>query len=695
MKNFSHLFISAISCFLFSGTILYGQQMVAVEWLDDYKAEVTAGNNKYMYEYAYFNKELCGISIKSVKTDKKGNVSTSRSELYLSDLDANTIRFKVSGKYITVSMDAKNQQKFIRYFEDGEFESYVSSVDIYADQVDKARAMINIFREKLEDCSRQVKSWGSLKETLEWLTDNISATNRGGTEYEQSFSYDGVKNHLASLKRKHNDSKGNEIAEIYSFNMADLDPSEVNLDVSGTDLSIELNTKDGEKYVNIMENGETQNYDNDFDILVSNLEDARDMVQAVKHAIELSKPEYRSFSDVNEAVYYLKENIKETASGNYTYMQLFDYENKPDGPVSFVSKRTDSKGSTVEDKYQFYLNELEPKAALNISGKEVVLEVNVKNKQKLIKTWSDGELQSYSYQFEIYTGDIESARELANAFNYAVLNSDPGMLEWTDTNKASDWLSSNLGAITISDETIAQKMSVDASNHYKTLFNRTTTDSDGATKETFEFYLADVDKNELELSTSGKELYVEVSTGKEKLVKVTESDEIQNYASSIKLLFEDTRQARNFIGALKYLASNLKHSEKSFTDSRSAFEYISSNLPAVSTGSYQYDQTIEMIDNDPCKIRFSVSQLDSKDVSTGYVYELAMADVNPASVELQISGKELTIGLETKGKEKLIKPYKNGEPQNFDYDIEIFCNDVLIARNIISAVKTMADMCGN
>ena len=89
-----------------------------------------------------------------------------------------------------------------------------------------------------------------------------------------------------------------------------------------------------------------------------------------------------------------------------------------------------------------------------------------------------------------------------------------------------------------------------------------------------------------------------------------------------------------------------------------------------------------------------VTQLDSKDVSTGYIYEFTMSDINPESVKLEISGKEMTVELETKAKQKLIKPYKNGEPQNFDYDFEIFTDDVVVARNIIGAIKTMAGNCG-
>ena len=694
MKRNNHTLIFLSSFFLCFFPMLSGQEIETVGWLDDYKGEVIAGSNTYKYEYTYFNKELCGLDIKSIRIDKKGTESIDRNELYLSDIDEHTIGFKVSGKYITVSMETKNSQKFIRYYEDNEFKSYVSSIDIYTDQVDKARALINVIRENLEDCNQQNKSWGSLKESLGWMADNISSTTKGGTEYKQSFSYDDVKPHLAVLNREYNDSKGNEITEIYSFNLADVDPAKVNLNVSGTDLSIELNTRKDEKYIRIMKNGEIQNYDNDFEILVSSLEDARNIVQAFKYSIPLCKPVYRSYSDVNQALLFLKENIKEMVSGSYSYKQLLDYENKPDGIISFISERTDSKGTVVESKYQVYLNELESKVELSVSGENVLLELKVKDNQKLIKTFKDGELQNYSNEFEIFAGDIESGRELANAFNYAILNRDPGLHEWSDQGKASAWISSNVGTVNESGESFAQEMSFDAVNHYKTVLNLTTKENDSETKESFEFYLADIEKDKLELSTSGRELYVKVTTGKEKLVKVTESDEIQNFGSSVEVKFEDTKVARNFIGALKFLASNMKQPEKSFSDNRAALNYISSNLPTVSTGTYRYDQTIELIDDDPCRIKFSVIQVDSKEASAGYIYEFAIADINPGTVKLEVSGKEMTVQLETKGREKLIKPYKNGEPQNFDDDFEIFCNDVMVARNIVSAIKTMAANCG-
>lgn len=693
MKRVAKAIIPLTGFFLMVIFPASGQENETVGWLNDFKGEISTGNDTYKYNFAYFNKPLCGISVTSVKTDKKGNETSTRDEVYLSDIDQNTIRFKVTGKYITVTMDTRNGQKFIKNYAGDEFKGYVSSIDIYTDQVEKARNLTDILKEQLKSCARKEMSWNSLKEVLDWLSANIGETNNGGTSYLQKFSFDPAKNYLIDFARKYNDSKGNEVNDDYSFNLSDINQGEVNLEVSGKELSIKLNCKEGEKYIGVKTNGEIQNYDNDFEIYVPDLEDARDILQALKYAVSESKPVYKSYADVSQALSFVKDNVKEVSSGNYSFQQVFDYENKPAGLVTFTSKRTDSKGSVTEDKYQFYLNELDPRSNINVSGKEVSIELTVKDKNRFIKTFRNGELQNYSNAIKMLTDNIESARDLVNAFDYAITNGDPGILKWTETTGAENWLTASIGTINESGKTYEQKIAFAGGNNSKMIYGLSTKDNNGTTEESFEIYLSDIDKNNIGLNTSGKKMTVEVSTGKEKLIKATKNDEIQNYVSSIELMFDDTKQARNFINAIKYLASNIKVPEKTFTGKQDAFEYISSNLPSVSTGTYKYDQTAEMVDNDPCKLKISVVQLDSKNVSTGYIYEFSMSDIDPQNVNLAVSGKELVVKLQTRGKEKLIKPYKNGEPQNFSYDLELHTDDVYVARNLVNAFKAIIRQC--
>ncbi len=694
MKRIFKDFIPLVFAFLFIQGTLTAQDKSTVDWLSEYKGEVPTGSYTYKYAYSYFNKELCGITISTIKINKKGDESTSSIEVYLSDIDENAVKFKVTGKYLTVSLETKNSQKFIKSFDDGEFKGYINSSEILCDQVEKARSLVDAIKSHLKECTHQEKSWASLKDCVDWLSSNISKTPKGNTEYNQIFSADASKNYLSELTRIYNDSKGNEITEKYSWNMADINADKISLNVSGKDLSIELKTKDDNKYFKVVKSDVLQNYDNNLEIYVPDLVAARNMVQALKYATEQSKPVYKTYADVNLALNFLKENIKSVTSGNSELQQNFEFENKPDGMVTFGSSETDSKGITTEEKYQVYLNELNPAVDLNISGKEVTVKMNVKDKQKLVKVFKNSEQQNYSNQIEIYTDGIEPARELINALNYAILNRDAGIQKWADDSKAATWASANTGSITESGKTYKQKLTFDPSNNYMATLSLTSTDNNGDTEEKFVFYVSDIDKDNVDLSVSGKKMTVKISTGKEKLIKATKFDQIQNYESSIEVYFDDTKIARNFISALKFLASTVKSADKTLTDNAAAFKFIASSLHTVSTGTYTMDQTIEMVDNDPCKIKLSIVQIDSKNESTGYIYEFNLSDINADAVKLDISGKEMKVNLETKGKQKLIKPYKNSEPQNFAYGVDLYCDDVATARNIINAFKTLAKKCG-
>ncbi len=687
--------IPAIALFGFLTLFIQAQEKEPVEWLSGFNSEVPAGSYTYRYTFDYFNKANCGIMVTAVKTDKKGSETKTQMEFYLPDIDENTIQFKPVSKYITVSMITKGSQKFIKEMEDGNIKGYVSGVEIYVDEVDKARSMVDAFRSHLKECRLQEKSWGSMKESLDWLAKNISKSVKSGTEYEQSFGYDAGKNYLVTLVRKSNDSKGNAVEEDFRFNLADIDPSKMAMNVSGKDLWIKLETKSSDDFIQATKNNEPQNYDDELDIYIPDLETARDILQALKYAVPLANPEYKSWSGVSQALDYLKTNLKDVQAGSYQVSQNFDYGAAAGSPVTYISSHTDSKGTTTEEKYQFYLPDLDPKVSVDVSGKEVKLELVTKEKQKLIKIFKNGEQQNYDDDLTIFSDNIESARELANALNYAILNTEDGLIKWTEAARASDWLTANTLSVTESGKTVEQKLAVDAGNNYKLTLTAIAKESSGDVEEINELYVSDLSKDNIILNISGKKIYVIAGTGKEKLIKVSKSGVQQSYVSSVDIFFEDTRSAQNYINALKFLATEIKPKTLNLTDEKSIMNSLSANLKSISTGSYVFDQALEAVDGNSCKWKVTVKQTDSKGVETEYIYEFNLADINAQSISTKVSGKEMTIAFETKGKQKLIKPYKNNEPQNFDYDFELYADDAQNARLLTEAIKFMVKKCGN
>jgi hypothetical protein len=76
--------------------------------------------------------------------------------------------------------------------------------------------------------------------------------------------------------------------------------------------------------------------------------------------------------------------------------------------------------------------------------------------------------------------------------------------------------------------------------------------------------------------------------------------------------------------------------------------------------------------------------------STQEVFEFNLSDINPASVDFEVSGKFLTVKFETNFKNKIIKAYKAGKIAPYVYQLELAMTDTESARNMIAVLKKCA-----
>jgi len=104
-------------------------------------------------------------------------------------------------------------------------------------------------------------------------------------------------------------------------------------------------------------------------------------------------------------------------------------------------------------------------------------------------------------------------------------------------------------------------------------------------------------------------------------------------------------------------------------------------------------QNIDLINNDPCRISFTISTSDDKGKTTDEIYEFTLTDMNKLTPDLKVSGKIVKVILSCKNKEKLVKVYKNGEQQAWGTGVEIGTNDAETARNIAEAFKSAISLC--
>jgi len=662
-----------------------------IAWLDEYTAEVNAGSYTYVYNYTSVDNNTCKLRIEELKTDKKGKTSSEAYVFYLSDINPSSMSFKASGKVINVSMETNLSQKFITVFEEGEFEGYTDEVNIQMSEVGKARSFIEAFKTNIGTCKTTDRSWTSHEEAFAWLKENIGESVSSGTAYKQTFSK-GEKNYLAQLETETTDSKGNIQTAVYTFDLSDIDPTDVSVNVSGKDLAVELNVRDNKYYIKVEEDEEEFSFERDLEIHSDDIEIARNIVNAFVFLASDIRPERKQWNSYTQALTYVKDNLKEVPVGSAVYAQSLNFGESPADIVDFTSVKTDSKGISAEEVSSFYLNNLNPSVGLNVSSSNAYLDLEIKNRDKYIKRSSDGNILTYSSSLKIYVDDIDKARDLINALEYAINNSSSGIKEFVSVEKAMEWLTQGPGKVTIDGESINQTLKISSGMENKLELQVMTKDETSIINERFEIYPEDLSLEDLEIKVSGKKLYVQLSTDKLKYIKVFKENELQNFASSADVLFEDVQKANNFISAVSLLHEKSKVKGRLMENKSAAWDCFASHLKKLEIGGVEYEQKMEKMDGDDCKLRFTRVESDSKG-TTEYVFEVMSSDISPEESEIKVYANKLYLNLVTKDKQKLIKPYKNGEAGNFLYDFDLYVDDVLAAKKMLGAISTLSNAC--
>ncbi len=668
-----------------------GNSQEQISWLSDHTAEINAGSYTYVYNFTTLEND-CKIKIEEKKISSKGSETKQSSIFYLSDISPSSLNFKSTGKVLAVSMQTKQSQKFISSYEGEEFKSYTNEVTIYTSEVDKARDLIDAFLSHIETCKDNERTWTSKEEVVKWLTENIGDSEKSGTNYKQSFRKD-EKPHLALLKTESTDSKGQQETNLYSVNLSDINPDEIKLEVSGKSLKINLPVKNKMNFVKLITNDSEISYQREFEIHVDDIELARDEMSALKYLVSNTEVNRTEYSDYFSAMSYVKENIMDASVGSNKYEQSLTFENSPSGQINYKSIKTDSKAVSKESIFQFYPSDISPEVKLNVSSSVANIEISSIGNDKFIKQTLDGNLMSYTNNVEIFIDDIDAARDIINALEYSLKNSESGVQKFESVNAVSEWLNSNMEEVIIDGESTQQNIVVSSTEENKVEIKKiTSSEGSDADSETFEVYPQDFSMEDIVIKISGKKLSIPLSTGKLKYIKSYKEGILQNYASKIEIQFNDVKTAKNFIAAISFLYENTKNEDRSFSDENSAYDFISKNLILLELGGNTLDQKIEKMDENTCKLKYILKETESKG-TTEYIYEFMIQDIDAQNSNISVTGKELKINLVTKGKQKLIKPYKGGEPGNFIYNFDLYTDDVVTAKKILAAFQTINEKC--
>ena len=89
--------------------------------------------------------------------------------------------------------------------------------------------------------------------------------------------------------------------------------------------------------------------------------------------------------------------------------------------ISFAVTTADDKGKTTDEIYEFSLSDINKiMVDYKVSGKTILVTLECKNKEKLVKAYKNGVQQAYGSEVDILENDVDIARNIVEAFKSAV-----------------------------------------------------------------------------------------------------------------------------------------------------------------------------------------------------------------------------------------------------------------------------------
>ena len=486
------------------------------------------------------------------------------------------------------------------------------------------------------------------------------------------------------------DEKGNREELVYEFNVADLDPYVVREETKKDIIYLSLTVDNGQKFIKEYENGEVKGYEETMLMVTKNIDNARILKDLIKKAIPIAEEimsKKLSVDTYPEMETWLSENVVNAESGSKTYNQTLVALDDFPGNYRLIQTAITAK-SSEEKQYIFNLADININSLkFKISGSSFSLDFETKRKQKLIKVLESGAPRGFDDEIEIFTNNVEEARDLKNILTKAAPLAEDlvegSIQKFESLQPALDYLAKYVKNIDYGDESMEQAVEGDC------LLKTTQIDTDAKStkKTTAEFNLIDINSNIIDFDVASGKMFVEFATKESlDLLKMYENDEFDGYDDELKIYAENVEVARRIKAALE---DAIRICERDYIDPFASMTvaqkigWLTENMGEVRIDDETITQTFERIDQaDPEKIKLTKLEVDSKG-SQEEIFEFNFTDINPKSIQYKIGSKTLAISFETKFKEDIIKYYKDGEIENYQDGFELSMTDIEAARNVI------------
>ncbi len=558
-KRFAVLITALISAYLFLvPSLLLAQDLSSdVEQLKSSLKDVitdkytrnqkfeTAADVPYILDY-----ELTEIT-------QKGKSSQEKIRFNLADIDENLVRRQASGSDMIISLKARNQQKLFQEFENGLPDNYVSEFQIYVNDIDEARIIMDLLKKLIPLAAKKMETrlqLDSYDDMLSWMENNVGTINKEKSSTVQAFKAD--KSTAGKVMLKVTESSGSKMTtRDFEFNLSDISTNLIRFEVKTKDVEVYLPVVRAARLIKTYKDGVPDSYDKDLVIYAESIDQARDMTHVLKmlcekagDVVDAARPELPATAD--ELIEMLNKEVARVDQGDKTISQRFEK-----GCISALSQIFSNTKGSNEDNFAFSFQDINPDLVdYKIRQNTLLLELHTETGQDLIREDSDGEVKGFVNGFSLYVNDPESARNALFILKALIAHCQKAykspVPQSGDMGAYITWLNANITDINMGDMHYKQSFTGESGDDIR--FELTSSGSKKSDFEVFEFNLCDIDPNSVDFKIKGKDLFVELSTQyRQKIIKAYKNGKTQNFTDDLLIRVADIESARNIIEAFK------------------------------------------------------------------------------------------------------------------------------------------------
>lgn len=232
----------------------------------------------------------CLTEVTQVQKDLK---SSSKSVLKFNWMDVNplTSNIEVSGEKLYLDLHFANDKKLVMHTADEKFKGYENSIRLYATDVEEARRLKFVLDKVVEKCKAAYKEpfGNDVASTTAFFQSSVKELSVEETTLKQTVERVEGEDNKFKLTIIEVNPKGASAEQVYEFNLADINPLSVAVDVRGKWMYVVLETDFKGKIIKYYKDGKIQPYASALQLAVSDVDVARNLVAAVSRAAKAAK----------------------------------------------------------------------------------------------------------------------------------------------------------------------------------------------------------------------------------------------------------------------------------------------------------------------------------------------------------------------------------------------------------------------